>query len=150
MPEQPLSVRNQLSSESQKNETSEEKQALNIDDRVQKAITAVQSDQPMAGIQDLLSIVREDSTQIDAQYYLGLFSIRTQQFEKAVNRFEKVIKFAGLKKYPDTRYNLAVSLEGLGDKAGAINQLEQYLGDINPAEEDQLNAVREEIERLRN
>ncbi len=104
----------------------------------------------MAGIQELLSIVREDSTQIDAQYYLGLFSIKTQQFEKAVNRFEKVLKFAGQKKYPDTRYNLAVCLEGMGDNAGAISQLEQYLTEIDPLEKEKVDAVQEEIKRLRN
>jgi Tfp pilus assembly protein PilF len=79
MPEQPLETTN------------------NIKARVEKAIRAVQSEDPMSGIQDLLTIVEEDSTQLDAQYYLGLFSIKSGQFEKAVNRFEKVITFVGLK-----------------------------------------------------
>ena len=104
MPEQPLETTN------------------NIKARVEKAIRAVQSEDPMSGIQDLLTIVEEDSTQLDAQYYLGLFSIKSGQFEKAVNRFEKVITFVGLKKYPDARYQLSVCLEALGKTEASLEQ----------------------------
>lgn len=150
MPEQPLTVREQMNDASLEETITPASTSESMELRVSKAIEAVQSEQPMAGIQDLLTIVREDSTQIDAQYYLGLFSIKSGQFDKAVNRFKKVIKFAGQKKYPDTRYNLAVSLEGMGDKASALSQMEQYLTEINPSEEEKIKAVTEEIERLRN
>jgi TolA-binding protein len=132
MPEQPLETTN------------------NIKARVEKAIRAVQSEDPMSGIQDLLTIVEEDSTQLDAQYYLGLFSIKSGQFEKAVNRFEKVITFVGLKKYPDARYQLSVCLEALGKTEASLEQLEVYITEIDPNETEKKEAVQKEIIRLRN
>ena len=132
MPEQPLETTN------------------NIKARVEKAIRAVQSEDPMSGIQDLLTIVEEDSTQLDAQYYLGLFSIKSGQFEKAVNRFEKVITFVGLKKYPDARYQLSVCLEELGKTEASLEQLEVYMTEIDPNETEKKEAVQKEIIRLRN
>jgi|TARA_B110000967_G_scaffold36737_1_gene35989 TolA-binding protein len=132
MPEQPLETTN------------------NIKARVEKAIRAVQSEDPMSGIQDLLTIVEEDSTQLDAQYYLGLFSIKSGQFEKAVNRFEKVITFVGLKKYPDARYQLSVCLEALGKTEASLEQLEVYMTEIDPNETEKKEAVQKEIIRLRN
>ncbi|MEZ7941149.1 MAG: hypothetical protein QMB87_07295 [Flavobacteriales bacterium] len=132
MPEQPLETTN------------------NIKARVEKAIRAVQSEDPMSGIQDLLTIVEEDSTQLDAQYYLGLFSIKSGQFEKAVNRFEKVITFVGLKKYPDARYQLSVCLEELGKTEASLEQLEIYMTEIDPSETEKKEAVQKEIIRLRN
>ncbi len=149
MPEQPLEVRKQLDGKSPSPEASTITE-INISTRVETAIRAVQSENPMAGIQDLLSIVKEDSTQVDAHYYLGLFSIQTSQFEKAADRFEKVITFAGLKKYPDTRFKLAVCLEELGNKAGAISQLEQYHDEISTDEVEKRDAVLKELDRLRN
>lgn len=132
MPEQPLETTN------------------NIKARVEKAIRAVQSEDPMSGIQDLLTIVEEDSTQLDAQYYLGLFSIKSGQFEKAVNRFEKVITFVGLKKYPDARYQLSVCLEELGKTEASLEQLEIYMTEIDPSKTEKKEAVQKEIIRLRN
>jgi TolA-binding protein len=132
MPEQPLETTN------------------NIKARVEKAIRAVQSEDPMSGIQDLLTIVEEDSTQLDAQYYLGLFSIKSGQFEKAVNRFEKVITFVGLKKYPDARYQLSVCLEALGKTEASLEQLDVYMTEIDPNETEKKEAVQKEIIRLRN
>ena len=132
MPEQPLETTN------------------NIKARVEKAIRAVQSEDPMSGIQDLLTIVEEDSTQLDAQYYLGLFSIKSGQFEKAVNRVEKVITFVGLKKYPDARYQLSVCLEALGKTEASLEQLEVYMTEIDPNETEKKEAVQKEIIRLRN
>ena len=117
---------------------------------MEKAIRAVQSEDPMSGIQDLLTIVEEDSTQLDAQYYLGLFSIKSGQFEKAVNRFEKVITFVGLKKYPDARYQLSVCLEALGKTEASLEQLEVYMTEIDPNETEKKEAVQKEIIRLRN
>ena len=43
------------------------------------------------GIQKLLAIVRQDSSNVRAIYHLGLFSIQSGQFEKAEKRFEKLI-----------------------------------------------------------
>jgi len=152
MPEQPLKTRSGLQENTSSVNTSAEIESspASIKTRVEKAIQTVQSENPMSGIQDLLAIVKQDSTQIDAQYYLGLFSIQTGQFEKAVNRFEKVITFAGLKKYPNTRYQLAACLEELGKKEASLEQLEVYLSEIEPSEVDEIEAVEKEIIRLRN
>ncbi len=154
MPEQPLETRKEIKAKAstELNPVSGDDltKGRSIEARVQGAIQSVQSENPMAGIQELLGIVKEDSTQVDAQYYLGLFSVQTGQFEKAVNRFEKVITFAGLKKYPDVRYQLAVCLEEVGNKEASIEQLEVYLTEIDPADSEKVDAVQSEISRLRN
>ena len=152
MPEQPLETTNSIKAKTTSQEITEDSETspTSMKDRVEKAIQAVQSENPMSGIQDLLAIVKQDSTQLDAQYYLGLFSIQTGQFEKAVNRFEKVITFVGLKKYPDARYQLSVCLEALGKTEASLEQLEVYMTEIDPNETEKKEAVQKEIIRLRN
>ena len=47
----------------------------------------------------LKDILKEDSTNTDAHWHLGHFSIQSKQYEKAVFRFNKVIE-TGVEKYP--------------------------------------------------
>lgn len=49
------------------------------------------SPKPMEGVAILLDIVREDSTNIDAQLLLGRFGIVSGQYDKAIVRLEKVL-----------------------------------------------------------
>jgi len=121
-----------------------------ITERVSRAIKLVQGEDPMAGIQELLELTREDSTLVDPQYYLGLFSIKSSQFDKGVNRFEKVITFAGLKKYPDTRLLLAECLENLGKRTEALAQLETLILETPAEEKELILSAQDYIERLKN
>lgn len=58
--------------------------------RLDQAVELVNGAEPMKGIAILRELVAEDSTNADAQYYLGIFSVRSGQFPKAIERFEKV------------------------------------------------------------
>ena len=72
---------------------------------------------PMQGIQLLLSVVKEDPKNLNANMNLGLFSMKSGQFEKAVNRFKTVIS---VKETPEAYFYLGTSHENLGEKNEAI------------------------------
>jgi tetratricopeptide (TPR) repeat protein len=59
--------------------------------KLQQAIELVNGENPMAGITILREMVAEDSTNVDAHYYLGLFSVKSGQLDKAIDRFERVL-----------------------------------------------------------
>lgn len=59
--------------------------------KLRQAIDLVNGENPMEGIMQLRELIQKDSTNVDAQYYLGLFSVKSGQNEKAVDRFEKVL-----------------------------------------------------------
>lgn len=48
--------------------------------------------QTMKGIQELLSVVRKDSTNMKAQFVLGVGGFVSGQHDKAIERFSKVVK----------------------------------------------------------
>lgn len=72
---------------------------------------------PMQGIQLLLEVVKEDPKNVKANTNLGLFSMRSGQFDKAVARFKTVLE---LKPDPEAWFYLASSYENLGQNAEAI------------------------------
>ncbi|MBL0314674.1 MAG: hypothetical protein IPP69_02455 [Flavobacteriales bacterium] len=59
--------------------------------KLQQAIELVNGADPMAGIMQLRELVAKDSTNVDAQYYLGLFSLKSGQLDKAIGRFNTVL-----------------------------------------------------------
>ena len=148
LPEKPVSIDNsKTTTEKMAEDTESSSKALSVDERISDAIKKVKGAAPMAGILELKAIADEDPSQVDAQYFLGVSSIQIGELEKAVNRFEKVITFAGLKKYPDTRLRLAECYEGLGSNEKAIEQLEAEIKDDNSS---LLTIASEQLERLRN
>ncbi|WP_256010738.1 tetratricopeptide repeat protein [Desertivirga xinjiangensis] len=72
---------------------------------------------PMQGIQLLLEVVKKDPENINANMNLGLFSMKSGQFAKAVDRFKTVI---AKEPKPETWLYLAMAYENLGDKENAI------------------------------
>jgi tetratricopeptide (TPR) repeat protein len=61
------------------------------DEKIAKAIELVNGPQPMQGIQMLLQLVETNPNNVDAHYVLGEFAVRSGQYEKALDRFNKVI-----------------------------------------------------------
>ena len=47
--------------------------------------------QTMKGIQELLTVVRKDSTNLKAQFVLGVGGFVSGQYDKAIDRFQKVV-----------------------------------------------------------
>ena len=72
----------------------------------------------MQGIQELLAVVRKDSTNMKAQEMLGVGGIVSGQFDKAVERLKKVVA-ADPQNAEATAY-LADAYAGKGDKAEAV------------------------------
>lgn len=72
---------------------------------------------PMQGIQLLLGVVKEDPKNEKANMNLGMFSMKSGQFQKAVDRFKTVI---AIKPTPEAWFYLGTSYENLGQKAEAI------------------------------
>src|SRR5690606_156491 len=77
---------------------------------------------PMQGIQMLLAVVKEDPKNLDANMNLGLFSMKSRQFDKAVDRFKTVLT---IKELPEAYFYLGTSYENLGMKKEAINAYEK-------------------------
>lgn len=90
------------------------------------------SDQPMKGVMMLREMTKEQPDHVAANMLLGRMSIQSNQLDKAVTRFETV-----LKKEPNNKealYFLAQAHEGLGNKAKAIETLEKLKTIVNKPE----------------
>jgi tetratricopeptide (TPR) repeat protein len=72
---------------------------------------------PMQGIQLLLGVVKEEPKNVKANMNLGMFSMKSGQFQKAVERFKIVIN---VKATPEAWFYLGTSYENLGMKPQAI------------------------------
>ena len=96
--------------------------------KIDRAVRLVHSgENPMEGITLLREILEEDSTQVDANWHLGQFSLTSQQFDKATSRFEKVVRFDTAGKYPQAYFWLAQGKMAEGRNDEAIPLLETYL-----------------------
>lgn len=73
---------------------------------------------PMKGILLLRDVVKEDPKNVKANMSLGLFSMKTGQYEKAVKRFEVVISQTN---QPEAWFYLASSYENMGMNENAIS-----------------------------
>lgn len=103
------------------------------------------SEKPMEGIQLLLEVVKEDSMNVKANYNLGLFSMRSGQYDKAIGRFEVVVKN---KPSAEVYVFLAEAYEKSGKKENAIKALQEakkYM--IDPAVIEQIDSY---IKTLKN
>jgi len=79
---------------------------------------------PMKGITLLHEVIQQDSANIDANLQLGLFSVTSQQFEKAIDRFRKILRL------DSTRIEMYAYLGdtylSMGNKPKAIESFENY------------------------
>jgi tetratricopeptide (TPR) repeat protein len=57
-----------------------------------EAIELVNSPNPMQGIMILRELVNKDSNNADAHYWLGTFAVQSGQLDRAIQRFNHVIK----------------------------------------------------------
>ncbi len=72
---------------------------------------------PMQGIQLLLGVVKAEPENIKANMNLGLFSMKSGQFDKAVERFKRVV---AQKQDPEAWFYLASSYENQGRVDDAV------------------------------
>jgi tetratricopeptide (TPR) repeat protein len=75
--------------------------------KLMEGIELVNGPNPMEGITMLRELIEKDSNNVDAQYYLGLFSVKSGQIEKAEERFAKVLAL----RPNDIRYQVEVGYQ---------------------------------------
>ena len=103
---------------------------------IQKALDLVRGEAPMQGILMLRDLAENEPDNIDAQWHLGELSVESKQFEKAVDRFEKVCKLddAENPKYLMAYFYLGNLYANLSQNEKAIERFNQLLK-LNPDEE---------------
>lgn len=77
---------------------------------------------PMAGIALLREVVQADPKNVEANKTLGLFSLQSRQFDKAIERFKTVIE---LKPDAESYFYLATGYENIGMKSEAVAAFKQ-------------------------
>ena len=101
------------------------KKELSITEQIQTALSNIQdSDNPqsqMKGILKMKSLSEKYPENADLQWNMGLFSIQSGQYEKAVARFEKVINIDAQRL--DAYMQLAISYLALKDTSAATGVL---------------------------
>jgi tetratricopeptide (TPR) repeat protein len=100
----------------------------------------------MEGIQMLRNIAEKDPKNTQAQFYLGIFSLQTGQFEKAKERFETVLNIEPNSLEAHLYYSDA--LAQLGETESAIKELETASGLTD--NEELKNQINKRIEQLKN
>ncbi len=93
--------------------------------KTQEAIALVQGQDPMRGIMMLREILEEDPNNVEAHWHLGLFSVQSGQYDKALGRFQKVLELDSVN-FPDAWFYLGRTYATLDSNAQAIASLKKY------------------------
>ena len=124
------------------------KKELSITEQIQAAISNIQdADNPqsqMKGILQMRSLSEKYPENADLQWNMGLFSIQSGQYEKAVARFEKVITIDDQRL--DAYMQLAMSYLALQDTSAATNALSSL---IDKSEGDTQRNAEAMLEKLK-
>lgn len=80
--------------------------------------------QPMKGITLLREVIAKDSNNIEANLQLGLFSVTSQQFDKAIDRFKKILRIDST--HIDMYVYLGDTYLTMGERQKAIESYENY------------------------
>jgi cytochrome c-type biogenesis protein CcmH/NrfG len=93
--------------------------------RTAEAVALVNGEDPMRGIMALREILQDDPNNVEAHWHLGLFSVQSGQFEKALERFKTVVELAG-DDVPDAWFYLGRTYATLDSLPQAIESMETY------------------------
>lgn len=93
--------------------------------KMAEAVALVNGQEPMRGIMMLREIVEEDPANIEAHWQLGLFSVQSGQYDKALERFRKVVELDA-ERIPDAWFYLGRTYATLDSIPQAIASLEKY------------------------
>jgi len=118
----------------------------NIDAKTGLGVTIVNGlGAPMQGIAMLLEVVAKEPNNVKANMNLGLFSIKSGQFDKAIPRFKTVIATAPT---PEAYFYMATALENLNKNKEAV---EAYLTSKKLAANPTLSSfIDKKVAELRN
>lgn len=119
----------------------------NTDARIMLAACYVEGTQdPMKGIGMLKEVEKTDSNNVKLQMNFAMFSVRSQQWDKAIARFNKVLAIDPT--YIEAWLHLADAYEQRGDKNKTIEMLEKYVAATNDPTSKQ--EVKRYIQQLKN
>lgn len=93
--------------------------------RMAEAVALVNGQEPMRGIMMLREILEEDPENAEAHWHLGLFSVQSGQYEKALERFKKVLELEP-EAFPDAWFYLGRTYATLDSIDQAIASLAHY------------------------
>lgn len=82
------------------------------------------SEDPMKGISLLREVEKTDSNNVKLQLNFAFFSVKSQQWDRAIKRFEKVLQIDPL--FIEAYLHLADAYEQQGNKIKTIEMLEKY------------------------
>ncbi|HEY4324305.1 MAG TPA: tetratricopeptide repeat protein [Mucilaginibacter sp.] len=100
---------------------------------------------PMQGIMLLLDVVKQDPNNINANYNLGTFAVKSHQYEKAVQRFKTVL---AQKQDADSYFYIAESYKQLGLKKEAIDAYQKCRELVpDPAFDQQIDEFIKELKK---
>ncbi len=102
---------------------------LNISAKISLGTAYVESSSllgnpPMKGIALLREVLQKDTANIEANLQLGLFSVTSQQFGKAIDRFKKILTIDSTR--IDMYVHLGDTYLAMGEKDLAIESFENY------------------------
>lgn len=80
---------------------------------------------PMKGITLLREVLEADPANVDALFNMAMFAERSQQYDKAIERYESILKLHP--EYIMIWLKMAEVYQATGDKANTIRCLESYL-----------------------
>ncbi len=89
-----------------------------------KAIMLISTSDPMAGLSLLREITKQNPTHLRANLNLAQLSIKSNQMQKAMDRFKLIIE--NYPSYPEGYLGLSESSLSLGDTATALQSLKEY------------------------
>jgi len=119
-----------------------------LTEQIQEALSNIQNaDSPatqMKGVLQIKSLSDKYPENADLQWNMGLFSMQSGQYEKAVARFEKVIKLDAQRL--NAYMQMAVSYAALQDTSGARDVLSLL---IDKSEGDMQKSAKEMLEKLK-
>jgi predicted Zn-dependent protease len=122
----------QKAKEEAKSQTSSSSSESDINAQIDSALTKVRSEAPMAGIMKLREIAENNPENIRVQMELGALSIQTNQLDKAVTRFKRVIELDT--NFIEAHYLLAVVNANKGDTLSATKGMEFVIENADDAE----------------
>lgn len=102
--------------------------------------------QPMEGITLIRQVAENDPANVEAQLNLGFFSMQSGQFDKAVERFKKVVELEP--ESDDAKLYLGQALASAGRKEEALKELRRLAGSSeNPMVRQEAESNIQQIEK---
>lgn len=121
---------------------------LNVEADLAKTM-ALTSPAPMPGIQRLLGIIAKDSTHLKANYHLAQLSIKSNQLEKAKQRFQTINKNQPW--FPEAWLGLGEVYYSQGNTDSALMALQVYRGLVrDPIILEQVDVYMEKVRNSKN